>query len=252
MPVVDVAVVGAGLAGLCAARDLVAAGHSVTVLEARDRVGGRTLNEPGPDGVPFELGAQFVGRTQHRLRALARATGVATFPTYAAGENVFELGGRQHRFRGLAPRVSPAVLLDVAQARHRFEAMAREVPLEAPWTRPARRGMGPPDPARLGRAQHGDRRRADLLRDRGTRRVVGRAGAALAAARAVLRALGGRPRDPARDARRGAGGTPGGRRRPDLRAAGRGARRPRPPRRAGAPRGADRGGAAGLRPGRAR
>ncbi|MDW5598625.1 FAD-dependent oxidoreductase [Conexibacter stalactiti] len=70
----DVAVVGAGLAGLVAARDLVRAGLGVIVLEARDRVGGRTLNEPvgaDPEQV-VELGGQWFGPTQHRVSALAR------------------------------------------------------------------------------------------------------------------------------------------------------------------------------------
>ena len=130
---VDVAVVGAGLAGLAAARDLEAAGRSLVVLEARDRVGGRVLSEPGPDGAVFELGAQFVGPGQHRIAALARSLDIESFPTHSAGLNVFEYGGRLHRFRGLAPRVSPAVLLDTARAQARIERMARRVPVEAPW-----------------------------------------------------------------------------------------------------------------------
>ena len=61
---VDVVIVGAGLAGLTAARRLTAAGRSVVVLEARDRVGGRTLNHEVADGVISEMGAQFVGPTR--------------------------------------------------------------------------------------------------------------------------------------------------------------------------------------------
>ncbi|MCW3062984.1 MAG: FAD-dependent oxidoreductase, partial [Solirubrobacterales bacterium] len=67
----DVVVVGAGLAGLTAARDLVAAGRSVVVLEARDRVGGRTLNHDLGGGKIVEVGGQFVGPTQDRILNLA-------------------------------------------------------------------------------------------------------------------------------------------------------------------------------------
>lgn len=60
----DVAVVGAGVAGLVAARDLVDAGHEAIVVEARGRVGGRLLNVELPDGKPIEAGGQWVGPTQ--------------------------------------------------------------------------------------------------------------------------------------------------------------------------------------------
>jgi monoamine oxidase len=103
----DVVVVGAGLAGLVAARDVSAAGAGVVVLEARDRVGGRTLNEDIGDGKVVEVGGQWIGPTQHRLAALAKELGVATFPTWSAGDNVIELDGRIRRFRVSLPASSP-------------------------------------------------------------------------------------------------------------------------------------------------
>src|SRR5436309_2943331 len=66
----DVAVVGAGFAGLTAAPALVRAGRSVVVLEARDRVGGRALNLRLPGGEVAERGATFAGPTQDRILAL--------------------------------------------------------------------------------------------------------------------------------------------------------------------------------------
>ena len=81
----DVCVVGAGLAGLAAARALVAADRKVVVLEARDRVGGRTLNRSIGGGHISEIGGQFGGPTQDRILALAQAVGVKTFPTYDSG-----------------------------------------------------------------------------------------------------------------------------------------------------------------------
>ncbi|HTD27147.1 MAG TPA: FAD-dependent oxidoreductase, partial [Candidatus Elarobacter sp.] len=85
----DVIVVGAGLAGLTAAREIVRAGRSVIVLEARDRVGGRVLNHPLANGAYTELGGMFTGPTQDHIQALAAAVGVGTFPTYNTGNNVF-------------------------------------------------------------------------------------------------------------------------------------------------------------------
>lgn len=132
----DVAVVGAGLAGLSAARALAAAGASVVVVEARDRVGGRTLNEPLADGKVLEVGGQWIGPTQERLAQLARELGVETFPTWTAGENVLEAGGALRHYRGTVPRLGAHVLADVAQAQWRLDRMARAVPPEAPWEAP--------------------------------------------------------------------------------------------------------------------
>jgi monoamine oxidase len=138
----DVVVVGAGLAGLAAARAVVAAGRDVVVLEARDRVGGRTLNEPlDVDGKVVEVGGQWVGPTQFRLLELARELGVETFPSYIEGTSSIEWRGEIKRYKGLIPRLNPAILLDYEQARRRLDRLARSIPLEAPWTAPNAREL---------------------------------------------------------------------------------------------------------------
>src|SRR3989440_12311698 len=129
----DVAVVGAGLAGLTAARRLVDAGLEALVVEARDRVGGRTLNHDIGDGKVVEVGGQWVGPTQRRMLALSQELGVDTFPTHDEGDNVIEWRGDLKRYRGAIPRINPAILADAAQAQVRLDRMARRVPLEAPW-----------------------------------------------------------------------------------------------------------------------
>src|SRR5918999_56081 len=97
---VDVVVVGAGLAGLVAARKVAAADLDVVVLEARDRVGGRTLNEPIGDGKVVEIGAQWVGPTQNRVLKLIGEPGLETLPTHTAGANLFERNGTIRRYSG--------------------------------------------------------------------------------------------------------------------------------------------------------
>jgi monoamine oxidase len=134
---VDVAVVGAGLAGLTAAQRLSRAGVEVCLLEARDRVGGRILNHRVQPGVVAELGGQYVGPTQDRLLALADSLGVDTFPTYNEGDNVLVLGGRRSRYPatpGLSPdpEFQEAILTAIAK----FDPMAAEVPVDAPWKAP--------------------------------------------------------------------------------------------------------------------
>jgi monoamine oxidase len=130
---VDVAVVGGGLAGLSAARAVAAAGASVAVLEARERVGGRTLNEPIGDGKVVEVGGQWVGPTQHRVKRLIGELGLETFPTHSAGRNLFERGGRLRRYRGTIPRVSPLALAETGLQMARINRMARRIDPEAPW-----------------------------------------------------------------------------------------------------------------------
>jgi monoamine oxidase len=132
----DLVVVGAGLAGLAAARHAVATGASAVVVEARQRVGGRVLGEEIGGGEVVEVGAQWIGPTQDRLARLARELGVETFPTYSEGENVIEYAGALRRYKGAVPRINPVVLLDVERAQRRLGRLARTVPLDAPWEAP--------------------------------------------------------------------------------------------------------------------
>jgi monoamine oxidase len=130
---VDVAVVGAGFAGLAAAREIAMADRSVVVLEARDRVGGRTVNAEIGDGQVVEAGGQWIGPTQDRAYALAEAVGVETFPTHTEGSNLIRLDGRLRRYSGTIPRLGPLVLLDIARALRKLNGLSRNIDPAAPW-----------------------------------------------------------------------------------------------------------------------
>src|ERR671916_1558488 len=121
---VDVVVVGAGLAGLTAARDLLAAGRSVLVLEARNRVGGRLLNHTLEGGAVVELGGQWVGPTQDHVLALAGELGIGMFPTYIEGEHFLAVDGEVKRYGGDDFALPKDALADVGETQQRLQEMA--------------------------------------------------------------------------------------------------------------------------------
>jgi monoamine oxidase len=133
----DVAVVGAGFAGLVAAREVERRGHSAIVLEARDRVGGRALNAAIGKGEITERGATFVGPTQDHILALAAKMDVELFETYNVGENIYISGGSRLRYSDTGPTGTappdPVILPDLATVVTRLDEMSKTVPVDAPW-----------------------------------------------------------------------------------------------------------------------
>ena len=129
---VEVLVVGAGLAGLTAARALDGAGISFAVLEARDRVGGRTFSR-GVGDVVFDLGGQYVGEKQTRILALARELGLHQSPTPHEGKTWIELAGRRASYRGAIPKLPISALLQVQLFLWLLDRAGREIPPGEPW-----------------------------------------------------------------------------------------------------------------------
>jgi monoamine oxidase len=134
----DVVVVGAGFAGLTAALRVAQAGKSVIVLEARDRVGGRSLNAAIPGGEVTERGAAFIGPTQDHIAKLASDFGVGTFATYDTGQNVYVRDGTRSTYSDTGPTgtapLDPLILPDLTLVVTQLDQMATEVPVDAPWT----------------------------------------------------------------------------------------------------------------------
>jgi monoamine oxidase len=137
----DVVIVGAGFAGLAAARNIAAKHRSVIVLEARDRVGGRVWNHELPGGQVSERGGTFIGPTQDYVSALAKELGIGTFNTYDTGDDVYVADGQRSTYSdtgvtGTAP-LDPEILVPLATiVEAGLDPMSQSVPIDAPWEAP--------------------------------------------------------------------------------------------------------------------
>ncbi len=132
----DVVIVGAGLSGLIAAREVLAAGRQPLIIEANDRVGGRILTEQVAPGVQVELGAQWIGDTHHRMFALAAELGITTFRQYEQGETSYEIAGSGVLREAAFHDWFATELAGLQRVLDTLDELAAQVSPEAPWSAP--------------------------------------------------------------------------------------------------------------------
>lgn len=132
----DVVIVGAGPAGLTAARRLVQAGKTVAVVEARDRVGGRTWSDT-IDGAFFEIGGQWISPDQTAVAGMAEELGLELFDRYREGANVYlDAEGGRHVYDGLDFPVPERTQAEMNRLGEEINRLAAEIDPAAPWDHP--------------------------------------------------------------------------------------------------------------------
>ena len=134
MSEVDYCVVGAGFAGLTAALRLKRAGRSVALLEARERVGGRTFTEYRSDGSWVDRGGAWVGPGQDRIHALMGEFGVPEYKQHHDGDAMMIVDGKKHRYGGTIPwTMSPWAVANLGAGLLEVDQMCKAIPRQAPW-----------------------------------------------------------------------------------------------------------------------
>lgn len=130
---VDVVIVGAGIAGLTAARRLQNTGRTVAVLEARDRVGGRIKSDL-TNGFLIEVGGQWIAPDQTRLLDLLPELGLDTFARYRDGENIYVgADGDTRRYTGELFPTGPETEAEIERLSALLEQLSHEVDPAKPW-----------------------------------------------------------------------------------------------------------------------
>lgn len=133
---IDAVVVGAGLAGLTAARELVRGDHSVIVLEARDRVGGRTLDHSLANGERIDLGGQWIGPTQDRVNSLIEEFDLDTVQQFDEGLDQLSIDGTVTEHDDTLSGLSTEAHTELMDAFDQIETLRMQIPLHAPYEAP--------------------------------------------------------------------------------------------------------------------
>ncbi|AGA24729.1 flavin monoamine oxidase family protein [Singulisphaera acidiphila] len=141
--ILDVLILGAGYAGLAAARLLRSRGRKVAVLEANDQVGGRTRDRVIHDGRRVELGGQYIVPDQTRVQEVAHELGLETYASWNEGDWFLSFEGRTARYRTSPGQClvdemgqPPAVRTEIETTIEELTRLNKSVSAVTPWLHP--------------------------------------------------------------------------------------------------------------------
>jgi monoamine oxidase len=129
----DVVIVGAGLSGLNAARLLTAASKKILVLEAQDRVGGRTWSQSIGQNDFIDVGGQWIGKGHDTMYQLVALAGLKTFPTFTQGKSILRSNHTNNVYKGDTPPIGLSALLSMQKVLNKFDKMTSPISLDEPW-----------------------------------------------------------------------------------------------------------------------
>jgi monoamine oxidase len=135
---VEVAIIGAGLAGLTAAEKLLSSGKTVLLIEARHQIGGKVLNRTLKNGGITEVGAEFVGPTQDAVLAMIKELGLSTFPVHDDGKYLLWRHNKRTPYAkklwlDSLPPLSWLATIQLGIAQYRLDSMAAQIDVRMPW-----------------------------------------------------------------------------------------------------------------------
>ncbi|KRQ24978.1 monooxygenase [Mycobacteroides sp. H001] len=132
---VDVVIIGAGFAGLSAADRLARMGVSVLVVDARERVGGRSFTGEVA-GVKVDLGATWVAERHSAVRDLMARLGCSLNPQFDEGSNVLWMAGQRQTYTGTLPTVGPVDVEDLGRIQIALNTLLETIDVNAAWNSP--------------------------------------------------------------------------------------------------------------------
>lgn len=132
----DIVIVGAGYAGIAAAKKLYEARKKFIVIEARDRMGGRTLSQKLDCGATVDMGAKWIGPTQLKVWEWVKETQTETYDTYDEGKNILSFHQKISTYTGVIPKIDPLSLIDLGLAISKINKLSQQIPIKNPWLHP--------------------------------------------------------------------------------------------------------------------